>query len=132
MIINRIYLKKITLFFVSLILLGVISTVVMAAVSQVPLFLTTGAEPNVVFLMDSSGSMWNICWHKDYPADASVDAYPAWFNGFFDGANDNMVLKYDTNISRYFILKPMTGILMTHQVKRKPALAAHHMTACLS
>lgn len=103
MITNRIYLKNITLFFVSLILLGVISTVVLAAVSQVPLFLTSGAEPNVIFLMDSSGSMWNICWHKDYPADASADAYPAWFSGFFDGANDNMVLKYDTNISRYVL-----------------------------
>lgn len=43
--------------------------------SQVPLYLTTSVQPNVMILIDDSGSMNNIIWASGY--DNSV-TYPGW------------------------------------------------------
>lgn len=93
-------LRRFSLLFVCIILAGLLATLALATVSQVPLFLTTGTKPNLFFVLDNSGSMWNICWHPDYPAAAGVNSGYAWFNGFSQGAADNLVLKYDDTIKR--------------------------------
>ncbi|GFO56836.1 pilus assembly protein PilY [Geomonas sp. Red276] len=100
MSVQNVYLKRLSLVMVSLSLALVISTAVMAAISQTPLFLMTGDKPNIFFVLDNSGSMWNISWHPNYPASASAATYPAWFDKFFNGSGDNFVLRQDTTINR--------------------------------
>jgi type IV pilus assembly protein PilY1 len=36
------------------------------AISDTPLSVSTAVEPNVMLLIDNSGSMAQIMWHKDY------------------------------------------------------------------
>ncbi len=45
------------------------------SVAQVPLFISTGTAPNLLLLVDNSGSMFNIIWADDYDP---VENYPDW------------------------------------------------------
>jgi type IV pilus assembly protein PilY1 len=99
MISNRIYLKRFSLLFVSLILIGMLATVVMATVSQTPLYLTTGVKANVAILLDNSGSMWNIMYHPHFPTD---DTTASWHNKKFNDANDYQLL-YDKRSGNYYL-----------------------------
>lgn len=59
-------LKRFSMFFTALILFGMLSTVAFGVVSQVPLFLTNNVQPNVMILLDNSGSMDTIMAHPAY------------------------------------------------------------------
>ena len=93
---HNVYLKKLSLVMVSLFLGLVLCSAVLATISQSPLFLLTADKANIFFVLDNSGSMWNISWHPSYPASASAADFPAWFDTFFLGSGDNYVLKLDT------------------------------------
>src|SRR5690606_10362625 len=61
-------------------------------ISEVPLFVTTSVTPNVMLLMDDSGSMDNIIWHDDF--DPTV-TYTDWSpssggNKFWTSADGNV------------------------------------------
>ena len=56
-------------------------------ISQYPLFLSAGATPNVMLLVDNSGSMNNIIWADDY--DPTFD-YPNWSNGEWSSSSGNV------------------------------------------
>lgn len=47
------------------------------SISQVPLFIGTGATPNVMLLIDNSGSMDNAIWDDGFNPDTT---YPSWAN----------------------------------------------------
>ena len=59
--------------------------------ANVPLFLTTPVQPNVMLMIDNSGSMDNIIWATGY--DNAV-TYPAW-----GGANTTPWTADDGNVS---------------------------------
>jgi type IV pilus assembly protein PilY1 len=46
-------------------------TTAYAAISQVPLYLTTAVKPNVMLMLDDSGSMWNIVPDAPYDPNAT-------------------------------------------------------------
>lgn len=54
-----------------------------AEIAQSPLFVSAGAEPNVMLLIDNSGSMDNVIWHSGYDP---TKTYPDWG---FDSTNGN-------------------------------------------
>lgn len=58
--------RKILLFTVILCAAGVLAAMAFAAISQYPLFLTGSVQPNVMILLDNSGSMNTIMEHRDY------------------------------------------------------------------
>lgn len=72
------------------------------SVSQAPLFISTGATPNVMLLVDNSGSMDTIVWAEDY--DPS-ETYPDWAPMIDHDCNNNTPLRpawapTDGNIQR--------------------------------
>ncbi|MDD3295031.1 MAG: hypothetical protein PHG20_10135, partial [Geobacteraceae bacterium] len=58
--------KRTCTFFLSICLVFVLSTVCFSVVSQTPLFLTASFEPNIMILLDNSGSMNHLNWHTDF------------------------------------------------------------------
>ena len=56
------------------------------SISQTPLFVSASADPNVMLLVDTSGSMDNIVWADGY--DGTV-TYPDWSNSW-DPADGNV------------------------------------------
>jgi type IV pilus assembly protein PilY1 len=54
-------------------------TTATAAISSLPLFVSTSATPNVMLVFDNSGSMNNIIWHSNFnPATAYTDWSSSW------------------------------------------------------
>lgn len=58
--------RKILLFAAILCSAGILAAMAFAAISQYPLFLTGSVQPNVMILLDNSGSMNTIMEHRDY------------------------------------------------------------------
>lgn len=58
-------------------------------VAETPLFISTGATPNVMLLMDNSGSMNNVIWHSGYQDSIT---YPDWSDGSWTADNGNVLL----------------------------------------
>uniref|UniRef100_A0A831UAH5 Pilus assembly protein PilY n=1 Tax=Geobacter metallireducens TaxID=28232 RepID=A0A831UAH5_GEOME len=71
--------RKVLQLAVILCVAGVLAAAAFAAISQYPLFLTGSAQPNVMILLDNSGSMNTIMEHRDY--DPAVS-----YTGSFKGA----------------------------------------------
>lgn len=59
---------------------GMLSGSAIADIAQTPLFLSQSITPNVMLMIDNSGSMETIIWDEDY--DPNVD-YPHWGNGWY-------------------------------------------------
>lgn len=74
---------------------GVFSNAAQAAdlsVSQVPLFVSASVEPNVMLLIDTSGSMDNIIWAEEYDPET---VYEDWSSGW--SPTDGNVFLYNLN-----------------------------------
>jgi type IV pilus assembly protein PilY1 len=58
------------------------------AISETPLTVSTTVEPNVMLLMDNSGSMRNLVWAEGFDPETS---YPDWSYGnhYYDAADGN-------------------------------------------
>jgi len=73
------------------------STAHAVGVAETPLFVSTGVTPNVMLLMDNSGSMNNIIWHSGF--DPKTD-YPDWarYDADSDGDVDQNWVSTDGNV----------------------------------
>lgn len=70
-----------------------VSSGALATISQEPLFLSTSVAPNVMLLLDNSGSMETIIWDENYDPNTS---YTNWGNGWFFTYKFNLgLLVYD-------------------------------------
>jgi type IV pilus assembly protein PilY1 len=61
-------------------------------ISEVPLFVTTSVTPNVMLLVDDSGSMDNIIWHDDFDPTVTYTDWSPSSNGnkFWTSADGNI------------------------------------------
>ena len=59
------------------------------ALSDTPLVVSSSVQPNVMLLIDTSGSMDNIIWADGY--DDTID-YPDWSNGYWSGSDGNVFI----------------------------------------
>ncbi|MRR32145.1 pilus assembly protein PilY, partial [bacterium] len=75
----NLHARKTLLLAVTLVVAGVLTAVAFAAISQYPLFLTGSVQPNVMILLDNSGSMNTIMEHRNYDPTVS-------YTGSFKGA----------------------------------------------
>lgn len=82
--------RKIIMLAAVLALTGVIASLAMAAVSQIPLFLINTSQPNIMILLDNSGSMNIIMQHAAFDPTAS-----------YSGGFDNDRTYYQTTNNGY-------------------------------
>ena len=68
------------------------------SIADTPLFIGAAVDPNVMLLVDTSGSMDNIIWASGYD---NTLTYPDWSNG---GANYQVGIEYDFEHNRLFSL----------------------------
>lgn len=74
-------------------------------VAETPLFVSTGAAPNVMLLMDNSGSMDNVIWHGGYDDKLT---YPDW-SGEYDFNGDGIFDENWTANNGNVLLAQMVG-----------------------
>lgn len=105
---DNITFNRFSRIFLVLILLAVLAPFALATVSQVPLFLSGSVQPNVMILLDNSGSMDSIMHHKDYAPSTTYSGtfrdadiyYQYTSNGYhylWDMYGDGSYIVDDTN-----------------------------------
>ena len=101
MSINNKIFRRFSTFFLTVILVAVLSTVAFSVVSQTPLFLTTNAKPNIAILLDNSGSMSNMMYHPNFPTSHQG---ASWNNATFKDSADYQLLYQSGGSGNYYYL----------------------------
>lgn len=72
------------------------------AISQVPLFITSSVTPNVMLMVDNSGSMNNVVWADEYDGKVTYDDWSPLVSGneVWTAQDGNVTLSYLNNSTR--------------------------------
>ncbi|RNC73170.1 MAG: pilus assembly protein PilY [Desulfuromonadales bacterium] len=114
--------RKIILFAGTLAVAGVLAAMAYAAISQYPLFLTGSVQPNVMILLDNSGSMNTIMEHRGYNPKV---AYTGSFKG--DEYYKNKI-DYSDKVDTYYLISNISGHVVTGNDKKQYTVNGRSIT----
>lgn len=92
-----------------------------AAVAQEPLFLSTSVTPNVMLMLDNSGSMETMIWDENYDPNTS---YPNWGLGWY------FTYKFSAGVLQYNPPDPTGSISMGKWTSSSTNVRAINLAYC--